>query len=135
MLPPSLIPTTANVLLIVNEDVWNENHYFRITFSDPSILRFVLENQISYDSNLPLPQCYHLQHGQYYIVQTDRYEYYGTSLAITKEGIGIRDCYKNHLNIHSNIKDLSDYISSTYSKDYSKPDLFPTFSFSVYLYV
>ena len=49
MLPPSLIPTTANVLLIVNEDVWNENHYFRITFSDPSILRFVLENQISYD--------------------------------------------------------------------------------------
>ena len=26
MLPPSLIPTTANVLLIVNEDVWNEEN-------------------------------------------------------------------------------------------------------------
>lgn len=125
MLPISLIPSEANELLIINEDVWDTGHYFRIFFPDSSILRMILENQLPYDNSTSSLQCYPLPHGQYYIVETDRYSYQGTSLTITSEGIGIRDCYNNHLSIDASVKSLTEGIDSSYQKDYSKPDLFP----------
>lgn len=125
MLPPSLIPDNANELLIVNQDVWEEEHYFRIVFSDPSILRLVLTNQISYAHNSSAVQCYHLPPGQYYTVITDRYSYQGSSLSITSSGIGIRDCYNNNVNIYSGLQEIAEKIDSSYQKDYTKPDLYP----------
>lgn len=132
MLPPSLIPTNANQLLIVNENVWSTDHYFHIVFSEPSALRFVLMNSIPHNTTGSI-QCHHLPDGQYYIVKTDRYSYKATSFSITPEGIGIRDCYNNHISVYSEMNDISERIDAFFQKDYTKPDLYPVYAFFVVL--
>ena len=128
MISPKLIPKNTNELLILNSGVWKTPHYFRIIFSDPAILRLVLENKLVYDSSSSNPvQCYNLPYGQYYTVITVRYQYQGLSLSITKEGIGIRDCYNNHLHLNTDIQSITGKIDSSYQKDYSKPDLYPVY--------
>ena len=126
-----MIPTNANKLLIINENVWSDDHYFHIIFSEPSALRLVLMNSVPYNTTGSAIQCHHLPDGQYYIVKTDRYSYKATSFSITPEGIGIRDCYNNPISMNSEMNVIAEAIDTSYLKDYTKPDLYPVYALLV----
>ena len=66
------------MLLIRNEGVWGSDTFWRITFSDLSILPRILRNELVADNPQSSSQCYTLQDGEYYIVETNHssYEYY-----------------------------------------------------------
>lgn len=75
MLPPSQLPDNMNMLLIRNEGVWDGDSYWKITFSDLSILPRLLRNELVADNSQSSSQCYTLQDGEYYIVETDHFSY------------------------------------------------------------
>ena len=119
MFPLSQLPDSVNMLLIRNENVWDSNRFWKITFSDPSFLKQLLLNQISADSTNSAVSCYSLKQGHYYVVETERYSYEflfffslicrGTSIAITNQGYGLYSCYNNHLAVDTNLNYFADH--------------------------
>lgn len=63
------------MLLIRNEGVWEEDIYWKITFSDLSILPLLLQNKLKANDPTSSGNCYTLRDGEYYVVETDRYSY------------------------------------------------------------
>lgn len=139
MFPPSQLPDSINVLLIRNENVWDSNRFWKITFSDPSFLKNLLLNQIYADSNSSAVSCYSLKNGHYYVVETERYSYEflsffllifrGTSIAVTEQGYGLYSCFNNHLAVDTNLNYFADRSDHYFSKDYSRAELFPAILF------
>ena len=95
MYPSQQLPNFINQLLILNDNVWDENRYWKITFSDPALLKQLLLNRLAPDDPSAEVKCYHLKNGSYYLVETERYSYRGDSLSITDKGIGIYSCLRN----------------------------------------
>lgn len=135
MYPSHLLPDFVNQLLIVNENVWDENRYWKVTFSDPTLLKQLLLNRLAPDDFSSEVKCYHLKNGSYYLVETERYSYRGDSLSISEKGIGIYSCLRNPDDINTNVVDFSDMIESNYPVDYSKADLFPMYGFDFLLFI
>lgn len=129
MYPSQQLPNFINQLLILNDNVWDESRYWKITFSDPALLKQLLLNRLAPDDPSAEVKCYHLKNGSYYLVETERYSYRGDSLSITDKGIGIYSCLRNPDDINTNVIDFSDMIDSNYPIDYSKADLFPVYAF------
>ena len=75
MLPLSQLPDNMNMLLIRNEGVWDGKAYWKITFSNLSILPRILRNELVADDPRSSVQCYTLPEGEYYLVETDRISY------------------------------------------------------------
>lgn len=127
MFPPQQLPDFINQLLILNSNVWDENRYWKITFSDPTLLKELLLNRLVPDDPSAEVKCYHLKNGSYYLVETERFSYRGDSLSITEKGIGIYSCLRNPDGINTNVIDFSNMIDTNYPIDYSKADLFPMY--------
>ena len=49
MYPSQQLPNFINQLLILNDNVWDENRYWKITFSDPALLKQLLLNRLAPD--------------------------------------------------------------------------------------
>lgn len=127
MFPLSEFPERMNKILIMNEGVWNTSEFFSITFTDPSVMRKLLQFSVKASGVKNVNQCYPMENGHYYIVETADYTYRGDAISITPFGIGILPCLHNSNGINNNIISVASHNNEYFSRDYSRPSTFPLF--------
>ncbi|KAK8812071.1 hypothetical protein WA538_000703 [Blastocystis sp. DL] len=129
MTSPSILPDNVNTLLIRNENVWTNGRYWKITFSDPLFLKQLLRNEISRDSLDRPVACHSMKPGHFFVVETERFRYTGSSISITNKGYGLCGCLHNPLGVDNSIVSIIDRLNQAFSRNYTKSDLFPTVLF------
>ena len=125
MFPLSEFPDRMNKILIHNGGVWNASEFFSITFTDPSLMRKLLQFSLQTSGAKNANKCYPMEHGHYYVVKTADNTYRGDALSIGSFGIGILPCLRNNNGINNNIVSIASHNDEYFNRDYSRPSTFP----------
>ena len=125
MFPLSEFPDRMNKILIHNGGVWNASEFFSITFTDPSLMRKLLQFSLQTSGAKNANKCYPMEHGHYYVVKTADNTYRGDALSIGSFGIGILPCLRNNNGINNNIVSIASHNDAYFNRDYGRPSTFP----------
>ena len=125
MFPLSEFPEHMNKILIQNDGVWNGSEFFSITFTDPALMRKLLEFSLETSGTKNANKCYPMEHGHYYIVETADSTYRGDALSISPFGVGILPCLRNNNGINNNIVSIASHNDEYFNRDYRRPSTFP----------